>query len=183
MGWRSAVYCSSLSGVPSERAAREDCAKAAHARDGLEERTKTCSLNSRYTEQSLGPAIVTRVGKYSFRWVGGPIGCGPTMPLLRSWISHPMEHESGSVLRRVGIPIVAQSLGEALNEASRILKVSFEPHEPPKWFRVFGIPDLGDGYMLVDVHIKRGESEICPKQDLAFPIFDSDIVCVWTLIC
>ena len=105
------------------------------------------------------------------------------MPLLRSWISHPLEHESGSLLRRTGVPITAQTLGEALAEASRILKVRFEPHEPPKWFRVFGIPDFGEHSMLVDIHIKRDGTELCPKQDLTFPILDSDIVYIYTITC
>jgi hypothetical protein len=94
-----------------------------------------------------------------------------------------MEHEPGSVLRRVGVPIVAESLEEALAEASRILGVRFEAHDPPKWFRAYGIPDMGDGFMLVDIHVKRGESEICPKQDITFPILDSDVVYVYTITC
>ncbi len=105
------------------------------------------------------------------------------MPLLRSWIRHPMEHEPGSTLRTSGIPIVAKSLGEALGEASRILGVSFEPHDPPKWFRTYGIPDLGDGYMLVDIHIERDGAEICPKQDLSFQIIESDVVYISIPIC
>src|SRR3954463_6710701 len=98
------------------------------------------------------------------------------MPLLRSWISHPMEFEPDSSLRGNGVPIVAQTLGEPPNEAGRILSVRFEPHDPPKWFRAFGIPDFGDGYMRVDIHVKRGDMQICPKQDLSFPILDPDVV-------
>lgn len=105
------------------------------------------------------------------------------MPLLRSWISHPLEHEPGSTLRTSGIPIVAKSLGEALGEASRILGVRFEPHDPPKWFRAYGIPDFGDGFMLVDIHVKRDGTEICPKQDVTFQILESDVVYIYIPTC
>ncbi len=105
------------------------------------------------------------------------------MPLLRSWISHPREHEPDSPLRRIGVPIVARTLGEALNEASRLLDVRFEPHDPPKWFRLYGIPSFEGGSMLVDIHIKRGDVELCPKQDLNFPILDSDVVYIYITTC
>jgi hypothetical protein len=94
-----------------------------------------------------------------------------------------MEHETGFDLRRVGVPISACNLGEALGEASRILKVRFELHESQKWFRVFGIPEMGDGCRLADVHIKRDGEELCPKQDLSYAIYESDIVCIYTIIC
>ena len=37
--------------------------------------------------------------------------------------------------------------------------------------------------MLIDIHIKRGEIEICPKQDITFPILDSDVVYIYVITC
>ena len=106
------------------------------------------------------------------------------MPLLVSWISHPKEHEPGSLLRRPGVPICAQTTGEVLAEASRVLEVRFEAHEGPMWFRVYGIPEHGDGYMLADISVRRNGETIYPmrpKRDLSFEIYESDTVCVFVI--
>jgi hypothetical protein len=106
------------------------------------------------------------------------------MPLLRSWVNHPMEYESGSMLRRPGIPISARTTGEVLGETSRILGVRFEPHNGPMWFRMYGIPDYGDRYMLTDISVKRGGTMIYPMRpirDTNFAIQDSDTVSVFII--
>lgn len=105
------------------------------------------------------------------------------MPFLKSLTIHPLEDAPGSLLRTTGHPIEAKTLGEALFQAGRLLNVRFEAHEPPKYFRIYGIPGWGDKFILVDVHIIRNGTEICPKQDLEFPVLESDIVCVALLGC
>ena len=95
-----------------------------------------------------------------------------------------MEHEPGSVLRRPGVPISAQTTGEVLAEASRILGVRFEPHDGPMWFRAYGIPDFGDRYMLTDISIHRDGQMIYPmrpERDTSFAIRESDTVSVFVI--
>ena len=50
--------------------------------------------------------------------------------------------------------------------------------KPGKWFRVYGIPDSLSEYSLVDIHIRRGDEDICAKQDLSIPLLDADIVSI-----
>jgi hypothetical protein len=95
-----------------------------------------------------------------------------------------MEHEPGSTLRRPGVPISARTTGEVLAEASRILGVRFEPHDGPMWFRAYGIPDFGDGYMLTDISIHRDGQMIYPmrpQRDTSFAIQESDTVSVFVI--
>ncbi len=69
-------------------------------------------------------------------------------------------------------------------EASRILAVRFEPHDGPMWFRVYGIPDYGDRYMLTDISIERAgvmTYPMRPNRDTGFAIQDSDIVSVFVI--
>ena len=106
------------------------------------------------------------------------------MPIFRSWISHPLEHEPGSALRRPGVAIAARTAGEVLEEAGRILAVRFEPHDSEPWFRVSGIPEFGDSFMLTDISIERDGVKIYPmrpRRDASFPIYDSDIVSVFII--
>ena len=77
----------------------------------------------------------------------------------------------------------ATTLGEAVAIAAGHFGVRIVPHDPPKWFRVYGIPGDGSGFTLVDVHIDREGCEICPKQDLGFPLLESDIVGIGFLVC
>jgi hypothetical protein len=39
------------------------------------------------------------------------------------------------------------------------------------------------GDTLVDIHVERGGEEICPKQDLDFPLLDGDLINVGVLVC
>jgi hypothetical protein len=95
-----------------------------------------------------------------------------------------MEHEPGSLLRCPGVPISARTTGEVLAEASRILDVRFEPHDGAIWFRVYGIPDYGDRYMLADISVSRNGETIYPmrpKRDTTFAIQQSDTVSVFVI--
>ena len=106
------------------------------------------------------------------------------MPTLRTWIDHPLEHEPGSGLRRIGIPISAQTVGDVLAEASRLLSIRFQPHEGPIWFRVYGIPPHDDLGWIVDIRIIRAGGDIYPlrpKRDTSFPVRDSDIVSIYII--
>ena len=107
------------------------------------------------------------------------------MPFLRTFIGHELERDPDSAVRaRPGLSIQARSLGEAVTTASEYFKVRIVPHDPPKWFRIYGWPgEPEEFYKLVDIHIRRGTESICPKQDLNYPPLDSDTVNIGTLAC
>jgi hypothetical protein len=106
------------------------------------------------------------------------------MPFLRTLIMHPLEREPDAQVRsRAGMPIVAKTLGAAVAVAANYFGVRIVPHDPPKWFRVYGSPDCRAEYMLVDIHVYRDKQTICPKQDLSFPLLESDIVGIGVLTC
>ncbi len=52
--------------------------------------------------------------------------------------------------------------------------------DPPRYF-FYITPD--SGRKLVDIHVERSGTEICPKQDLEFLLQDGDIVSIGALIC
>jgi hypothetical protein len=106
------------------------------------------------------------------------------MPFLRTFICHPLEHEPGSLFRtRPGRPIQAQTLGEAVAVAAALFGVRIVPHDPPKWFRIYGMPESEAEYVLVDIHIFREGEEVCAKQDLSIPLLESDEVSIGMLAC
>jgi hypothetical protein len=87
--------------------------------------------------------------------------------------------------------VEAATLGEALNILARFQKLSFEPfkgdeyivfekQEDRKYFLFNDVNGIGH---LRDVHILRHETEICPGQDLGFPLIEGDIVMIGPLIC
>jgi hypothetical protein len=105
------------------------------------------------------------------------------MPFLRTLIMHPLEEQAAPVCSEAGLPISAKTLGEAVAVAGGHFGVRIVPHDPLKWFRVYGVPGTKGEYLLVDIHVFRGEQMLCPKQDLGFPILESDIVCIGALVC
>jgi hypothetical protein len=107
------------------------------------------------------------------------------MPFLRTLILHPLEHQPGALVRsRPGLPIAAQTVGDAVAVAAEHFGVRIVPHDPPKWFRIYGMPDYtAEQYMLVDIHVVRGEQDICIKQDLGFTLLESDVVSIGALAC
>lgn len=106
------------------------------------------------------------------------------MPFLCTFICHPLEREQSALVRsRAGLPIVAQTLGDAVTVAANYFGVRIVPHDPPKWFRIYGIPESRGEYKLVDIHVLRDGKDICPKQDLSFPLLESDVVTIGVLVC
>lgn len=106
------------------------------------------------------------------------------MATLRTWVTHPMEHDSEVDLRRVGIPVSAHTVADVLAAASRELSIRFEPYEGPIWFRAYGIPPNEEIGWITDVSIQRGEDLIYPlrpKRDTSFPVFDSDIISIFII--
>jgi hypothetical protein len=107
------------------------------------------------------------------------------MPFLRTCILHPLERQPGALVRsRPGLPIVAQTLGEAVAVAAHHFGVRIVPHDPPKWFRIYGLPEFtAEEYRLVDIHVLREAKDICVKQDLLFPLLESDVVSIGAIAC
>ena len=106
------------------------------------------------------------------------------MPFLRTLIMHPLERQPDAQVRsEAGMPIAAKTLGEAVAAAADYFKVRIVSHDPPKWFRVYDSPNCTAEYMLVDIHVHRDKQTICPKQDLSFPLLESDVVSIGVLAC
>jgi hypothetical protein len=107
------------------------------------------------------------------------------MPFLQTLIMHPLEHKPGALVRsRPGLPIAAQTVGEAIAAAAEYFGVRIVPHDPPKWFRIYGMPGYAaDKYALVDIHVERDAKDICIKQDLGFPLLEPDVVSIGALVC
>jgi len=98
---------------------------------------------------------------------------------------HPLERDPDAPVRsREGLPIAAQTAGEAIAFASEYFGVRIVPHDPPKWFRVYGMPGTAaEEYELVDIHVWCGGENICIKQDVDFPLLESDVVSIGVLAC
>src|SRR3954471_16889857 len=109
------------------------------------------------------------------------------MPFLSTIIGHPLEqtgpYRYSGLRTPAGQRIEARTLGEAVATAERMFDVRIVPHDPPKWFRVYGIPGSSSEHVLVDIHVSRGSEDICVKQDLTFPLLDTDIVSMGMLAC
>jgi hypothetical protein len=107
------------------------------------------------------------------------------MPFLRTLIMHPLEREPDAPVRsRPGLPIVAKTVGEAIAVAAEYFGLRIVPHDPPKWFRIYGYPNsAAEDYMLVDIHVIRDAKDICIKQDLLFPLLESDVLSIGALAC
>jgi hypothetical protein len=107
------------------------------------------------------------------------------MPFLRTFIMHPLERQPSAQVRSLsGLPIAAQTVGEAVAAAAEYFGVRIVPHDPPKWFRIYDMPDYAaEQYTLVDIHVERDAQDICIKQDLGFPLLESDVVSIGALVC
>jgi hypothetical protein len=83
-----------------------------------------------------------------------------------------------------GVKIAGKTLGEILSAYCSLENIEIIPHDQPKYFRYIGEDCKSEeGYCLVDIHITRNTEEICPKQNLEFPMQDGDIVEILALIC
>jgi hypothetical protein len=82
-----------------------------------------------------------------------------------------------------GLALAGATLGELLRhlEAAQDIRVVPDP-DAGKYFRYHN-PAAGARFDLVDVHIERDGVELCPKQDLSFPLLPSDRVNAGMLIC
>jgi hypothetical protein len=59
--------------------------------------------------------------------------------------------------------------------------VPLSPCEAPKYF-YYKVRNTSHE-ILVDIHIYRNNEEICPKQNLSFPVFSTDTIIFGELIC
>jgi hypothetical protein len=73
-----------------------------------------------------------------------------------------------------GAEIAGETLGQLLDSLFAQTGIRVVPNDPPKCFRYY--PVGSDDFYAIDVHISRGDKEICPKQDLAFPLMAGDAV-------
>lgn len=103
------------------------------------------------------------------------------MPLLSALILRRSVTTEGTIRVR-DVPFEANTLGEAIAVAESLLKIRVIPHDPPKWFRVYAASGSSE-YALADIHVRRGDATICPKQDLSFPLLPSDTLTIGELAC
>ena len=80
-----------------------------------------------------------------------------------------------------GVVVSGDTLGQFLENLFADTGVRVVPHDPPKYFRYFSAGSAD--FVLVDVHIRRGDVELCPKQDLAFALLPGDLVEAGVLLC
>lgn len=83
---------------------------------------------------------------------------------------------------------IAKTLGEAIQCYETEFNISVQPCTEPlpgqseiKYFNILGAN--GELIWVVDIHVMRGSIEICPKQDLAFPLLNDDHIRLGTLAC
>ena len=87
----------------------------------------------------------------------------------------------------------AETLGEALGQYARRFEVSFEPYDgrwpklpfdpkDPKWFFYRSKRPKWEE-VLVDIHIKHGSDEICPRQNLSYLLQQDDEVHIGPIVC
>ena len=92
-----------------------------------------------------------------------------------------------------GEPLIveATTLGDAIQAYEQEFGLSITPYdgtlpraafahgEAPKYF----FYTKADSTQLVDIHIQRGDEEICPKQDLSFILLEDDVLHIGSLVC
>jgi hypothetical protein len=88
----------------------------------------------------------------------------------------------GKEIELPGVVIDGTSLGEFLWNVERITGEYMVPAEPPKYFKYYTNRYAKD-HLLVDLHVERGNEWVCPKQDLSFPLLESDVVSAGELEC
>jgi hypothetical protein len=59
-------------------------------------------------------------------------------------------------------------------------EIPFKPGEEPRYFFFTG---SSGRTWLTDIHIFRGAEELCPKQDLQYPLQDGDLLEIGILVC
>jgi len=86
------------------------------------------------------------------------------------------------LVEKPGLDLIGNTLGEILIDLENKTGIYIVPHDTPKYFKYFQNRQSSD-FMLVDIHIRRQGEEICPKQDLMFPLLSDDVVEAGMLIC
>src|SRR3954469_18810419 len=102
------------------------------------------------------------------------------MPFLKALFSCPGVRE---FIRLENVAIEATTLGEAISAAERLANVRIVAHDPPKWFRVYAPDSDSPDYRLADIHVSRGDADICPKQDIGYALLPSDTIYIGALAC
>jgi hypothetical protein len=96
---------------------------------------------------------------------------------------------NGAIVR-IAPPLetVARTLDEAIQCYEAEFDISIRPCTEPlpgqtevKYFNIFGAN--GELIWVVDIHVVRDSIEICPKQDLTFPLLADDHIQLGTLAC
>ncbi len=82
----------------------------------------------------------------------------------------------------------AKTLGEAIREYERHFNVEVRPCSAPlpgqSEVKYFTLTEAKNQFVhYVDIHVLRGEEEICTKQDLSFQLESSDLVEMGELVC
>jgi hypothetical protein len=101
------------------------------------------------------------------------------MPLLRALFSRP---DVDGLFRIQNVSIEANILREAIIAIEHLANVRIVPHDPPKWFRVYSLSD-DPNYKLIDIHIQREHTQICPQQNLDYALLPDDTIMAGILIC
>lgn len=90
----------------------------------------------------------------------------------------------------LALRVDAMTLGDALVQYERCFDVRISAHvdagdaeekHGDKYFRY--VDEASGDNMLVDIHVFRGDAELCPKQNLDFPLEMADIVELGPLLC
>jgi hypothetical protein len=81
-----------------------------------------------------------------------------------------------------GAEVTETTLGEVLENLFRRYAIRIIPNESPQYFKYTG-GRFGDDVLLVDIHVERDGEELCPRQDLTFPIQVQDIIRAGGLAC
>jgi hypothetical protein len=88
----------------------------------------------------------------------------------------------------LALPSNAKTLHEAIQEYEKHFNVAIRPCLDPlpgqSEVKYFILTDLESEIIwYVDIHVLRGNEEICPKQNLAFELETEDLVEMGALIC
>ena len=90
----------------------------------------------------------------------------------------------------LALKVDALTLGDAIAHYESHFSVRISPHIDTedaeekfgdKYFRY--IDEFSGENMLVDIHVVRGDAELCPKQNLEFALENADMVELGPLLC
>lgn len=111
------------------------------------------------------------------------------MPKVSGPHNSELTHADGNWVRATPpLESPAITLGEALDHYAAAFNVLIRPCVAPlpgeSEIKYFEIADAGgETESIVDIHIVRDAFEICPKQDLFFPLLQNDLVEIGPLAC